>query len=120
MSDLNEINENNTNRRIALRAIADLTVEHNLPVPMSIDISSHWPSLKLRLDDNDREGVRRWGEALGLDPVTEVPVGTGSTAFISVHADNLTVSGYEHPVRLRFENVEVWSACDRQRGGEQS
>jgi hypothetical protein len=91
-------------RREVLRAIADVAVMHNLPLPTSIEIDS---GLSLRLDDNDREGVHAWSNALTLELGDERALNCGRR-FYDVAAKGTWRDG----------DIEVWSACDVDKAGE--
>lgn len=110
-SDPKQTPEITARRRDIVRALADLTEQHNLPMPFSIDMDFH-SSLNnvvvdLRLDDDDRGGVNRWAEALGLGDVTDRPI-QSDRPFIAVQARRRQTDG---PTWFDVAQFSVWSAC---------
>lgn len=100
-----------TEQRVkAFQALIELAATLGLPVPMDVTftISRAFVGeqlISLRLDDNNRDAVARWTEALELGPVSERRVGD----FIAVKAE----AWDDGATWLGFRQVEVWSACDK-------
>jgi hypothetical protein len=102
-------------RREVLVAIAALSEQRDLPVPMNVWFGAPgW--LNVRLDNNDREGVLRWSDAVQNGEVTEdLLSGSGHRPFYQVRSDRYSSDG---PVWLGLDHLEIWSACDASEAGE--
>ena len=89
-----------------------------LPAPKHVDMlqtelqTEYHRCLELRMNDDDRDGVRRWAAHLGIGPADEKRIGEGRGSFTSVKAQ----SQGDEPGWLGWQWVEVWSACDREAG----
>lgn len=107
--------ETATERRAIVRAVAEISAQLVLPMPMSIQFGR---GIQLRLDDDDRDGVTGWAEALSNGSVTEgvVPDAAGEPSFVSVRSE-----AYEsdRPTWLGLQRIYIWSACELPAGGEQ-
>jgi hypothetical protein len=103
-------------RRDVVRAVADLSEQHSLPMPLHILLSGE--SVQLRCDDNDRDAVERWTEALGTGAIeTSEPMDDAGSLFCSVSSEAWSFDG---PTWMDARSVRVWSACDVPEAGEQA
>jgi hypothetical protein len=99
-------------RREIVRAVADLSEQHDLPMPGDIYVSGR-DCVTLRMDEDDREGVVRWTAATSNGAVeTTEPMGGGKNGghrFVSVMSDRWSHSA---PTWLGVSRLNIWSACD--------
>jgi hypothetical protein len=96
-------------RREIVRAIADLSEKHNLPMPMDIGFSSQLDLISLRLNDNCGGYVRGWAEALGTGEVTRTRVGAGK-GFRAFDAVKSELHDHSGPTWFGAQMVGVWAA----------
>jgi hypothetical protein len=103
-------------RRNVVRAVADLSEQLELPMPMHVLFSG--ASVQLRIDNNDRNGVAQWAFALGtgLVEISE-SMDDGNRAFVSVSSEAWNFDG---PIWMDMQSVRIWSAGDVLEGGEQA
>ena len=103
-------------RREIVRAVADLSEKHDLPMPMHVQLLGD--TIQLRMNDNDRDGVVRWTAATDNGAVeTTEPMGGGKNGgrrFVSVMSERWNHNG---PIWLDAQNFYIWSACDAPEGG---
>lgn len=105
-----------TLRRETLTALIALAEQHNLPLPMSVHAFPH-NAFQIRLDDDHRDDVARWGQVLGCGPIVAMPVINDNST--RVWADRFAGIDGDEPLWLGYRSVTVWSSCDR-KGGEQA
>jgi len=104
-------------RREIARAVADLSEQHQLPMPMTLQWSSTG-GVQLRMDDNDRDGVVRWAAALETGAVTtSEPMDNNGSPLVSVRSESWYFRG---PTWMNLHHVDIWAACDVLPAGDQA
>lgn len=106
------MHQHHQQRLTALRTLAELAEHHQLPMPMSIHLSSYATGasyLGLRMDDDDRAGVTAWAAILGLPGQPDTLIPGPPEDFIRAWAEkgnHSSPNGW-----LDFTRVKVWAAC---------
>ncbi|GAB1642571.1 hypothetical protein [Krasilnikovia sp. MM14-A1259] len=104
-------------RATALRTIADLAIQHGLPVPMQISFSGTVGGCELTLDPNSRDAVSAWAQVLGLgEPTDSGVLDNPRRQFVAVRAEKWAMDS-DSPLWLGFGRVGVWSAVDVEDAG---
>jgi hypothetical protein len=101
-------------RRVVLNTIVQLSVEHQMPMPRAI---THHATggVTIQLEDNDRDAVAQWTDALDNGPISETLVAGSGHRFFSVKSEKWAMDG---PTWLNLYRVDVCSHCDSTKNGE--
>ncbi|MEU4241901.1 MazG-like family protein [Actinoplanes sp. NPDC026619] len=92
-----------------LRWLLDAHTEHGLPLPEDFIGYASGSTLRLRLSDDQADGVRRWAAYLGLS-IEQRDVEHNGNRWVHVGAE----SSYNSDVTgLGWRHVEVVTSCDR-------
>jgi hypothetical protein len=95
-----------------LRWLLDLHTEPGLPLPVDFTGYASGLTLRLRLPDDQANGVTRWAAYLGL-PIESREVDYNGSHWVNVKAEQPWDSEVTDVTGLGWKHVEIVTNCDR-------